>query len=93
MSSFKQFLRSYNNKDVVATLEAMQKRIVFYHDKDIVIIKLGCTLPNLANTCLQKSTDAKFHPCTESDKDLLGKNSRRCCWWSIYRFYMQSTCC
>ena len=51
----------------------MQKMIAFYHDKDIDILKLGCTLPNLANICLHKSTDAKFYPFTEGDKDLLEK--------------------
>ena len=55
------------------TLEAMQKMIVFYHDKDIDMLKLGCTLPNLANICLHKSTDAKFYPFTEGDKELLEK--------------------
>ena len=73
MSSFKDFLRWYNNKDVVPTLEAMQKMIASYHDKDIDMLKLGCTLPNLANICLHKSTDAKFYPFTEGDKDLLEK--------------------
>ena len=71
MSSFKDFLRWYNNKAVVPTLEAMQKMIAFYHDKDIDMLKLGCTLPNLANICLHKSTDAKLYPFTEGDKDLL----------------------
>ena len=33
-SSFKDFLRWYNKKDVLSTLEAMQKN-AFYHDKDI----------------------------------------------------------
>ena len=33
MSSIKDFLRWYNNKDVVPTLKAMQKMIAFYHDK------------------------------------------------------------
>ena len=74
MSSFKDLLRWYNNKDVVPTLEAMQKKIAFYHDKDIDMLKLGCTLPNLANICSHKSTDAKFYPFTEEDKDLLEKN-------------------
>ena len=73
MSSFKDFLRWYNNKDVVPTLEAMQKMFAFYHDKHIDMLKLGCTLPNLANICLHKSTDAKFYPFTEGDKDLLEK--------------------
>ena len=52
MSSFKDFLWWYNDKIVVRTLEAMQKMIDFYHDKDIDMLKLGCTLPNLANICL-----------------------------------------
>ena len=67
------FLRWYNNKDVVPALEAMQKMFVFYHDKDIDMSKLGCTLPNLANICLHKSTGAKFYPFMEGDKVLLGK--------------------
>ena len=73
MSSFKDFLRWYNNRDVVPTLEAMQRRINFYHGKDIDMLKLGCTLPNLANICLHKYTDAKFYPFTEGDKNLLEK--------------------
>ena len=73
MSPFKVFLRWYNNRDVVPTLEAMQKMIAFYHDKDIDMLKLGCTLPNLAYICLHKSTDAKLYPFTEGDKDLLEK--------------------
>ena len=72
-TTFKDFLRWYNNKDVVPTLEAMQKMIAFYHNKGIDMLKLGCTLPNLANICLHKSTNAKFYPFTENDKDLLEK--------------------
>ena len=71
MKSFKDFLMWYNNKDVVPTLEAMQKMIDFYHQKEIDILKLGCTLPNLANICRHKSTDSKFYPFTESGKDIL----------------------
>ena len=67
------FLRWYNNKDVVSTLEAMQKVLVFYDKKRIDMLKLGCTLPSLANICLHKSTSAKFYPFTETDKDLLQK--------------------
>ena len=80
MSSFTDFLQWYNNEDVVPTLEAMQKMIAFYHDKDIDMLKLGCTIPNLANICLHKSTDAKFYPFTERYKDLLQKKSRRRRW-------------
>ena len=73
MSSSMEFLWWHNNKDVVPTLEAIQKMIAFYHDKDIDMLKLGCTLSNLANFCLHKSTDAKFYPFTEGDKDLSEK--------------------
>ena len=73
MGSLKDFLQWYNNKDVVPTLEALQKMIASYHDKDIDMLKLGCFVPNLANICLHKSTDANFYPFTEADKELLQK--------------------
>ena len=73
MKSFKDFLMWYNTKDVVPTLEAMQEIIEIYHQKEIDMLKLGCSLPKLANICLHKSTDSKFYPLTESDKDLLEK--------------------
>ena len=57
MQYFSDFLKWYNNKDVVPTLEAMQKMIQFYYNKGNDMLKLGCTLPNLANICLHKSTD------------------------------------
>ena len=73
MKSFKDFLMWYNNKDFVPTLEAMQKMIEVYHQKEIDMLKLGCTLLKLANICLNKSTDSEFYSFTESDKDLLEK--------------------
>ena len=73
MNSFNDFLRWCNKKYVVPTLEAMQKMIAFYHDKDNDMLKLGCTLPNRANICLHKSTDAKFYAFTEGDKDFFEK--------------------
>ena len=73
MQYFPDFLKWYNNKDVVLTLEAMQKMIEFYHNKGIDMLKLGCALPNLANICFHKSTGSKYYPFTESDKALLEK--------------------
>ena len=77
MTVFKDFLKWHNNKDVVPTLEAMQKMIQFYHNKGIDMLKLGCTLPNLANICLHKSTNYKFYTFCESDKDLCEKKLER----------------
>ena len=48
----------------------MKKMIKFYHDQKIDVLMLGCTLPNLANICLHKSTNRKFYPFIEADKDL-----------------------
>ena len=45
--------------------------MTFYHDKDIEMWKLGCTLPSPANICLHKSTEAKFYPFAEGGEDLL----------------------
>ena len=73
MQNFSDFLKWYNNKDVVSTLEGLQKMIEFYHNKGLDMLKLGCTLPKLANICSLKSTDSKFYPFTQSDKDLLEK--------------------
>ena len=73
MSSFKDFLRCYNKKEVVPNLEAVQKMIAFYHDKDIDVLKFGCTLPNLAKICSHKSTDANFYLITQEDKVVLEK--------------------
>ena len=70
---FSEFLKRYNNKDVVPTLETMQKMIEFYHNKGIDMLKLGGTLPKLADICLHKSTDSKFYLFTEWDQDLLEK--------------------
>ena len=50
-----------------------KKMIAFYQDKNIDTLKIGCTLPNLVNIFLHNSTDAKFYPFIEGDKDLLKK--------------------
>ena len=73
MQNFSDFLKWYNKKYVVPTLEALQEMIEFYHNKGIDMLKLGCTLPNLATICLHKSIDSELYPCTESDKDFLAK--------------------
>ena len=56
MTTFQDFVRWYNNKDVVK-------------DK----LKLGYALPNFASICQHKSTNNKFYPFVEADKDLHDK--------------------
>ena len=83
MQKFSDFRKCYN-KDVVPTLEAMQKMIEFYHNKANDMLKLGCTLPNLAIICLHKSTDSKFYTSTGSDKDLFGRYEK--IWLAVLLF-------
>ena len=73
MQYFSDFLKWYNNKDFVPTLDAMQKMIEFYQNKEMDMLELGCTLPNLANNSLHKSTYLKFYPFTEWDEDFFQK--------------------
>ena len=47
--------------------------LIRYQDKDIDMLKLGCTLPNLAYIRPYKALDAKFYPFREVDKDILEK--------------------
>ena len=75
MQNFSDFLQQYNKKDVVPTLDAMQKN-EFYQNKGMDKLKFECTRPNLANTWLHKSTDSKFYPFTEWDKGLLEKTRK-----------------
>ena len=37
------------------------------------MLKLGCTLPNLVNICMNKSADAEIYLFTEGDEDRLEK--------------------
>ena len=89
MQYFAHFLKWYNNKDVVPTLEAMQKMIEYYHNKGIVILKVGGTLPFLAKSCLQKSTDSNFCPSTGTE-NFAGKNTTRY-GWTVHSLYRKSS--
>ena len=62
METFHDFLKCYNDKDVVPILMAMNKTIQFYHNIKIDRLKLGLTLPSLANRILHSSTTAKIFP-------------------------------
>ena len=75
MTTFRDFLQWYNDKDVVTSLDAMQKLIELYHDKGIDMLKLGCSLPHLAKIFLHKSTDYKFYPFFWSDSDVHEKKN------------------
>ena len=73
MQTIKDFLRGYNIRETVPTLEAMQKMVIFSDNKGFDMLKFACSLPNLANICLHCATNANFYPFTESHKDFLLK--------------------
>ena len=69
-------MRWYNIEDIVQTLEAMQKTTAFYHDNFVDMLKLVCTLPNLANICLY-NYQFKFLSLHEGRQKLIRKKSRK----------------
>ena len=71
MQTFRDFLMWYNNKDVEPTLEAMKKTISFYHSRQVDMLKLGYTLPNLANRFLHSSTNAAFFRFVRRIKNMI----------------------
>ena len=91
MTTFRDFLRWYNNKDVVPTLGARQKMIEIYQEKEMDMLKPGCRLPNLANICLHKSTDYKFYPFFSSDSDLHEKKTGIYDRWALNCFHKDSS--
>ena len=64
----------------------------FYHNKGIDTLKLACSLPNLANVCLQKSTTAMSYPFTEAAEDLLEKILQDVIGVPVYSIYRESCC-
>ena len=80
MQSIKDFLRWYNNKDIVPTLEAMQKLFEFYHNK-VIMLEACCTLPEWNNICLYSSSSAKF---TYSQK------SKNICFQKIVKMWSEA---
>ena len=73
MGTFKDYLEWDNNKDFVPTLEALQKLMKIYHEREKDMQKLGYTLPKKANNYLHSSTTGNFFPFTKNDKDILQK--------------------
>ena len=67
------FLKWWNKKDFFPKLKKIQKILEIHDEKRIYMLKLGCTLPNMANERLHKSTDSKTYPFTETDRTLFEK--------------------
>ena len=73
MQSFTEFCVRYKNKVVLPTLGVPQKMFEFYLNKSFYTLNLEVHYLNMANICLHRATSAKFHPFTETNKDLLSK--------------------
>ena len=73
MQSFTDFCVRYKNKVVFPTLGVPQKMFEFYLNKGFYTLNLEVHYLNMANMSLHRATSAKFHPFTETNKDLLPK--------------------
>ena len=71
--SFVNFLRWYNNKDLLSNMEDLQKTVNFYHNQSIDKLKLGCISFNTATICMQNCASAKIYPFTICDKEMISK--------------------
>ena len=76
MRTFADWLRYYNDLDVVPVLEALQKMRAFYTEKDINILKDAVSLPGVSMHYLLGSTIERgaelFCPCKEAYDMLKG---------------------
>ena len=72
MNSFKDFLRWYNNEDIVPTLEAMQK-MIFLPWQRYRYVKAWLYFIKPGQHLLTQIYWSKFHPFREGDEDLLEK--------------------
>jgi hypothetical protein len=70
MTNMMDFLRWYNNCDVVPMVEALNKMFVFYRDKGLDMFKDAISLPGLAYKMLLSCTEEKFSLFKEEDKEL-----------------------
>jgi hypothetical protein len=70
MTTMMDFLRWYNNCDVVPMVEALDKMFVFYRDKGLDMFKDAISLPGLAYKMLLSCTEEKFSLFKEEDKEL-----------------------
>ena len=71
MSTFRDYLIWYNNRDVTPFVEAIEKMRVFYEEREIDLFKDGISVPGLTMKYLMKcSPDAHFGLFSEKDKDL-----------------------
>ena len=60
MTSFRDFLRYYNNADVIGFVHAVVKMLEFYFDREIDLFKDTISLPNLARAELFKCGKSLF---------------------------------
>ena len=71
------FFKWNNKKHVVSTLEAMQEVIEIHHNKGIDMLKLGCTIPHLANTFFTKISRFKNSTFYRNGQRFGGQNKRK----------------
>ncbi len=70
MKNMMDFLRWYNNCDVIPMVEAINKMFLFYSAKGLDMFKDAISLPGLAYKMLLSCTPEKFSLFKEEDKEL-----------------------
>ena len=70
MSTFKDYLIWYNNRDVKPFLEALEKQLTFYKNFGLDMFKDGISVPGLTLKYLFKNKDAHFTLLDHHNADL-----------------------
>ena len=91
MTSMHDFLRWYNNCDVVPMVEALDKMFVFYRAKGLDMFKDAISLPGLAYKMLLTCTEEKFSLFKEEDKELFYLLKRNIVGGPVHLLYSTDT--
>jgi len=70
MTTMKEFLTWYNNKDVECLLEAINKMYRYYQNQNVDIYKDGISVPGLTLKCMFQELPYYFTLPDEKNKDL-----------------------
>jgi hypothetical protein len=84
MNTMMDFLRWYNNCDVIPMVEAINKMFVFYREKGLDMFKDAISLPGLAYKMLLTCTEEKIFIIQRRRQRTILFIKKKYCWWSVY---------
>ena len=78
MTTFRDFLKWYNNLDVQPFVQAVENMQQFYKDKNIDLFKIAISVPGIARKLLFDSTNANFPLFSYATQDIFKTIKKSC---------------